>query len=120
MSRGGPNNNSTRNPMDAITWLSIVKVGGRRGSSDGGPGDSGERSRVREKLLEGQSNTSVDRVDGGQLDSGVDGDDEREMEMEKRKRSESRTRGEGEVSQSQTQTLQEEYVVYRPLTLVTC
>ncbi|KAG6890872.1 hypothetical protein C0992_012008 [Termitomyces sp. T32_za158] len=112
MSRGGPNNNSTRNPMDAITWLSIVKVGGRRGSSDGGPGDSGERSRVREKLLEGQSNTSVDRVDGSQLDPGVDGDDEREMEMEmemeKRKRSESRTRGEGEASQSQTQTLQEE------------
>ncbi|KAG6900566.1 hypothetical protein C0993_008720 [Termitomyces sp. T159_Od127] len=114
MSRGGPNNNSTRNPMDAITWLSIVKVGGRRGSSDGGPGDSGERSRVREKLLEGQSNTSVDRVDGGQLDPGMDGDDEREMEMENRKRSESRTRGEGEISQSQTQTLQEEYTISSP------
>ncbi|KAG6873263.1 hypothetical protein C0995_001037 [Termitomyces sp. Mi166 len=106
MSRGGPNNNSTRNPMDAITWLSIVKVGERRGSSEGGPGDSGERSRVREKFLEGQDNTSVDELVAGQLDSGVDGDDERETE--KRKRSESRTRGDGEVSQSQTQSLQEE------------
>ncbi|KNZ79021.1 hypothetical protein J132_06861 [Termitomyces sp. J132] len=91
MSRGGPNNNSTRNPMDAITWLSVVKVGKRRGSSEGGPEDSGERSRVRERPLEGQ----------------VVGDDERETEK-KRKRSESGTRGEGEVIQSQTQSLQEE------------
>ncbi|KAG5734715.1 hypothetical protein E4T56_gene8979 [Termitomyces sp. T112] len=107
MSRGGPNNNSTRNPMDAITWLSVVKVGKRRGSSEGGPEDSGERSRVRERPLEGQGQTSADGIVAGQLDSGVVGDDERETEK-KRKRSESGTRGEGEVIQSQTQSLQEE------------
>ncbi|KAG6909082.1 hypothetical protein DXG01_002063 [Tephrocybe rancida] len=100
MSRGGPNNNSTR--MDAITWLSNVKVGG---SSDGGAGDSAEASRIGERSFERLDNAGSDGLVIGHIDPELDSDD---RERERRKRSESGVRGEGEVSQSQIQTLQDE------------
>ncbi|KAG6844879.1 hypothetical protein H0H87_002824 [Tephrocybe sp. NHM501043] len=103
MSRGGPNNNSTK--MDAITWLSNVKVGERRSSSDGGAGESMEGSRLGEKFFEHLANASTDGLVIGHMDPELDSYD---REREKRKRSESRARGEGEASQSQTQTLQDE------------
>ncbi|KAG6836530.1 hypothetical protein H0H93_007076 [Arthromyces matolae] len=102
MSKGGPNINSSR--MDAVTWLSNVKVGERRGSSDGRAEDSVERSRIRE---EHSGNSSFDAL-GVAMDSGIDGDDEKERDGEKRRRSESRVRGEGDGNTGQTQSLQEE------------
>ncbi|KAG6865819.1 hypothetical protein C0991_011438 [Blastosporella zonata] len=105
MSRGGPNNNSSRMPMDAITWLSNVKVGERRSSSDGGAGESAEGSRLGEKFMDHYRNTSSDGLAIGSMDPDTDNED---REREKRCRSESLARGEGEVSQSQTQILQDE------------
>ncbi|KAG5653422.1 hypothetical protein H0H81_000533 [Sphagnurus paluster] len=93
MSRGNPHISTTRMPMDAVTWLSNVKVGERRGSSEGMGAGSAEVSRLRDRLLDLGDVGSSEGLLVGEMDP---------EKGERRRRSESQARIEGDNGQNQS------------------